>query len=1091
MAYVVPSPQVYEQLANAGGVLNTTADLNTCIIGPANNVINYDSSTAASLLVSKATTLADMRSTQSVVSFPNPKAGQVVDPTTVAVYANNAKVRTYTSRFFGFNGTNVLDVADASGTCLYDGSNTITGITATTGAYVVGDNTLLTLASGAGSAQVTLKAYNSTTSTGTISSTIAMPAATTSTTVVAAGGTVINATSLAGITAGSVVTVGTNIATSIDPASALTAGSTVLTLAAVTNVVNVGSSITISTSSTAATNLALNASATIVSLASVAGIVAGVSQVQFANLTTWFNVVSVNSVSNTITLSAPTGVAIPSGTVLNIVTAPTYSVTAINGATRSATITPALRNDVKAADVVTSLAPSYTVSAADPATNNVTLSTALILPVAVGTRVAATKIKATLVRVQQANLNGTTGTLRVEPGDTINLSYTSVGGVVSNFTTSVMSVVTSSGLTGLISTLTTTDKLPSYVGKSVGSASTTVSVLGAVGDTVLNVASATKVSIGTKLTLASETTSHIVTGVTGTVLTLDTPLTAIAAVGTVVNVLASVTAPAAVGTSVISVNDTTNIAVGDKVVFVDSTTNVRSAYFVSAFTASSITLTTTLTSKLSKGSQFTVNEQVTIYVTKAMNNQVIPVNDPVNVGLKNYTISTTTVPASITLNPGAMLTYGDVVSADIHIAYSALRTDLKSTILDFASLADIKGALGDVTDANPLGLACVLALANTRTSIKAIAVGSNDLAGYVDAMGVSEAIRLYAIVPLTQDQSILSSFATSVQQWSTPANASWRTLLANTKIPDEITVGLYSASFQNINGGNNTINDTTNVLDSSNSTFITDGVTPGDIVNVTLNGVVDRYTVQQVITNTQLLIDGTHANESGFSFYVSRPLSKLQKAAYIASVSGTFKSNRVIHIQPDTVGININGTIKYLPGYYLCAAVGGLTAGLPVQQGFTNIGVAGIADLKFSNFYFTKSQLSTISAAGTFLYVQEAAGTIPYCRHQLTTDLSDLNYREYSLVKNWDFLAYSYYDTVKSFIGTWNITADTLDVIKHSINAQSELLKAKKLPKIGAPLQDASITSLGQNALNKDTVDCVMKIAMNDPLNYLNLYLTV
>src|SRR4051812_4574089 len=47
MAYIVPSVQVYQQLENAGGVTNSTPDLDTCIIGPAYNILAYDGTTAS------------------------------------------------------------------------------------------------------------------------------------------------------------------------------------------------------------------------------------------------------------------------------------------------------------------------------------------------------------------------------------------------------------------------------------------------------------------------------------------------------------------------------------------------------------------------------------------------------------------------------------------------------------------------------------------------------------------------------------------------------------------------------------------------------------------------------------------------------------------------------------------------------------------------------------------------------------------------------------------------------------------------------------------------------------------------------------
>ena len=183
--------------------------------------------------------------------------------------------------------------------------------------------------------------------------------------------------------------------------------------------------------------------------------------------------------------------------------------------------------------------------------------------------------------------------------------------------------------------------------------------------------------------------------------------------------------------------------------------------------------------------------------------------------------------------------------------------------------------------------------------------------------------------------------------------------------------------------------------------------------------------------------------------------------------------------------------MKFLPGYYLCAALGGITSGFPIQQGFTNISVAGIEDLSNSNFYFKRDELNLMAEAGTCLFVQDTQGGIPYCRHALTTDMTVLEYREILKVKNWDFLSYYFYDKLKGFIGTWNITPDTLSNMRQVLNASIELLKGQKLPKIGPPLLSGTIELLEQSAVNKDNINIRIKLEIVSPDNYTNLYLVI
>ncbi|PIP25662.1 MAG: hypothetical protein COX32_02310 [Candidatus Moranbacteria bacterium CG23_combo_of_CG06-09_8_20_14_all_41_28] len=595
-------------------------------------------------------------------------------------------------------------------------------------------------------------------------------------------------------------------------------------------------------------------------------------------------------------------------------------------------------------------------------------------------------------------------------------------------------------------------------------------------------------NVGTASTF--ETTVNTVVSPIGAItnLTLSDVLPSDISKTTVVSVLASS------GATSVTLGSVTGMAVGDKIK-IASIGAVIGNDFVSTITditGSVVTLADALTGDAALSSVVVVGNQVTVSSRKLYNNQLLPsakISNPLSL---NYDTSTTATSGELVINPNPELVYGVVKNADVHVGYRALRTDLSASVMDVANTADIQGTFGDISDANPLALAIQLAKANTTTRVRFIAIESDDLIGYQKAFDLAEGQRLYALVPLTQDQSIIAALKNHAQQMSLPETANWRIALVNTAIPTDVNVGPFSSGFLNANSGNNAIAVSAGkyILTASNATFLSDGVTPGDITHV-YNGVtlLGSYTVLEVVSNQQVVLD-TISTVSGVSYYVSRILTKTQKAQSVASVSKSFGSNRVIHIQPDTVGVNINGTIKYLPGYYLCAAVAGLVAGFPVQQGFTNIGVAGIADIKYSNFYFTRAQLNAMAEAGTFLFIQETSGSIPYCRHELTTDVTVLEYRELLVVKNWDFLSYFYYDKLKGFMGSWNITAETLNTVRRTIDASSELLKAKKLPKIGAPLIDAKITTLEQS-INKDTINCRLNVSVVYPFNYINLYLVI
>ncbi len=551
---------------------------------------------------------------------------------------------------------------------------------------------------------------------------------------------------------------------------------------------------------------------------------------------------------------------------------------------------------------------------------------------------------------------------------------------------------------------------------------------------------------------------------------------------------ATTTASTTTGSADITVASTTGLSVGKSVRVVGSSFDVTAS--VLGVAGSVVTLDANLTSTETGVWVYGLGT-ATIFVQKTFADQLLPLKKPYSVG-NNYDLAKIATDYTFAISAGVELIYGPVVSADVHVSYRALRVDLSGSVMEIADPDDLEGTLGKADEKNPLALGVQICLANTVTSVRAVAVESDDVAGYQKALEMVENLRVYALVPLTQDSAITSMFKTHADQMSTAEQASWRVALLNHKIPTEQAIGSFTkdfvasgASIQNIAGKF--------VLNFPNGNFISDGATPGDLVYVTAGSpvsVVNTYTVTEVLSNQQLAIDATTAATT-VSFYVSRKLSKTQQAAFVAATSAGFKTRRVLNIFPDTVGISVGGVTKYLPGYYLSCAIAGMTAGFPVQKGFTNVGLAGVVDLKFSNFYFTRAQLNSMAEAGTFLIVQDTQGGIPYVRHQLTTDMTVLEYREYSAVRNMDFLAYYFRDKLQGFIGTWNITSDTLNTVRQTVISSAELLKGKKVEKLGAPLLDYKIQKLEQDKNNKDQVILELPVSIPYALNYLNLYLIV
>jgi hypothetical protein len=244
------------------------------------------------------------------------------------------------------------------------------------------------------------------------------------------------------------------------------------------------------------------------------------------------------------------------------------------------------------------------------------------------------------------------------------------------------------------------------------------------------------------------------------------------------------------------------------------------------------------------------------------------------------------------------------------------------------------------------------------------------------------------------------------------------------------------------------------------------------------------------------------SGDTTLDYRIRRQLTKDDQIDALVSVAQSFSSRRTILVWPDSVDVAglVDGSKPRTiateaelagsqPGFYLSAVVGGLTAGLPSHQGFTNLGIAGISKIHNSNGYFSDKQLTELSDGGWFVFAQETDDSLPFSIHQLTTDPTTLESGEYSLVKNFDFISLYFSDIVDDFLGVYNITNETLGFMRQAVETGIETLKLRRFVKIGAPLTDASITSLEKSTASADRVELFMDVEMPKPLNVIGLHL--
>jgi len=305
------------------------------------------------------------------------------------------------------------------------------------------------------------------------------------------------------------------------------------------------------------------------------------------------------------------------------------------------------------------------------------------------------------------------------------------------------------------------------------------------------------------------------------------------------------------------------------------------------------------------------------------------------------------------------------------------------------------------------------------------------------------------------------------------------------------------------------------------ATFVTDGVAVGDRLDIIVplgdTDVIiedwdddDDYVtlfVAEVINENRLLIDTSSSRDlrelpsiynqaaagqigrNNVRYRVQRTLTKDTQVDYLEAYSAGFDSKRVVLVWPDQVelGALASGTHE---GFYLAAVVGGMVAGLPSQQGFTNLGIAAVDRLYNSTPYFSNDQITDISNAGWMVFIQDTPSSLPYCVHQLTTHQSGIfDFEEFSVVKNFDFVAMAYKVKLETLLGRYNLTEDTIGLVRAGLNGVTGSLKALSYPFLGAPILSASISSLGRLAGTSDRVEANMSVTYPRPMNRIGLHL--
>jgi hypothetical protein len=282
-------------------------------------------------------------------------------------------------------------------------------------------------------------------------------------------------------------------------------------------------------------------------------------------------------------------------------------------------------------------------------------------------------------------------------------------------------------------------------------------------------------------------------------------------------------------------------------------------------------------------------------------------------------------------------------------------------------------------------------------------------------------------------------------------------------------------------------------ITSSGVNLTTIGLGVGDTVMFeNSTGDVTVATVISTPTSTQAVVDYTTANDAtSFSYYAG---TKSKQGNRIKAL-GT-GNRRISIVWPgkfwaDTTAAGVVPALTEveLPSYYLTALVAGMDGGQKVSQSFTRFvtAVPGLSNVQLkTNSYFRKADLDNIGSGGIDILMQAnpISNTI-FSRHDLTTNMDAVEYRERSITKQADQTAKTVRAVVDPYIGKYNITDALLGFINQVIT-----IAGKALLKDGV-IKGISVVSVKRDPDVADRINIVVKVTVFVAANYYDIDLNI
>lgn len=424
----------------------------------------------------------------------------------------------------------------------------------------------------------------------------------------------------------------------------------------------------------------------------------------------------------------------------------------------------------------------------------------------------------------------------------------------------------------------------------------------------------------------------------------------------------------------------------------------------------------------------------------------------------------------------------DDPTGDILCSYQAARLDDLHTLQYFENLPDAEEALGDAIPDNPLAFGVAMAFQGTTRQVGAMKIKADTITEYQNALLILGSYDVYCLVPLTTDQTLTGAVITHIDSMSLPENKKERVCAISRDTPSFVTkTGLagtdlddpewHSATATDMGDGTSEVEFESGVdISSAKIGDIVRVNTSQNIAAVNGNTVDNSDITLQIVqvteaTRTVTILgaigtwDGVvtpNTSSANYCAVTTPDLEGLELASYVQEQNSSLANRRVVSVFPDQVKVNATfyemdestyaveqvTRTENVASYFAACVLAGQTAQFKASTPHTNTPVLGLTGL-VGTTDLSETAMQVIAAGGTWIFEQANENAFVTTRHQLTTDMSSVEKREYSITKQVDFGAKIFRLYLSPLVGP-NVITDKL--IKNQVRpaAQAALYALKR-----------------------------------------------